>query len=74
MVSWGAHDDAVTVTDARKIATTDGRRSTVVLTQTWTLRTSVLVTAACRIVGRDLTRAEWDQYIGSSVPYQRTCT
>jgi len=73
VVSWGAHDDSVTVTDARRATGTDAQGSTRVLTQTWSLRPSVLEGAACRIVGRDLTRAEWDQYIGSSVPYQRTC-
>ena len=73
VVSWGPHDDSVTVTDARKATGTDAQGSTRVLTQVWSLRPSVLATAACRIVGRDLTRAEWDQYIGSSVPYQRTC-
>jgi WD40 repeat protein len=28
---------------------------------------------ACQIAGRNLSRAEWDQYVGSDVPYVRTC-
>jgi hypothetical protein len=74
VVSWGPHDDSVTVTDARRSTGADGQPSTRVLTQTWSLRPSVLEAAACRIVGRDLTRAEWNHYIGSAVPYQRTCS
>jgi WD40 repeat protein len=30
-------------------------------------------TRACRIVNRNLSKAEWDQYIGASRPYQPTC-
>jgi WD40 repeat protein len=30
-------------------------------------------TAACSIVGRNLTRAEWTQYIGNVLPYQAVC-
>ena len=28
---------------------------------------------ACRIANRNLTRAEWDQFIGPDMPYQRSC-
>jgi WD40 repeat protein len=28
---------------------------------------------ACRIANRNLTQAEWDQYVGSEIPYTRTC-
>jgi hypothetical protein len=31
------------------------------------------VEAACAIVGRDLTRAEWNQYLPTR-PYEPTCT
>jgi WD40 repeat protein len=31
------------------------------------------VTAACAAAGRNLTRTEWAQLVGSSVPYDRTC-
>ena len=33
-----------------------------------------LVRAACGIVGRDLTIAEWQRYVGRSVPYHHTCS
>jgi hypothetical protein len=32
-----------------------------------------LVDVACQQAGRNLTRAEWDQYIGDSLPYQAVC-
>src|SRR5262249_6918822 len=28
---------------------------------------------ACRIANRNLSRQEWDQYIGPDIPYRRTC-
>ena len=28
----------------------------------------------CSLVGRNLTQAEWDQYFGGDVPYERTCS
>jgi WD40 repeat protein/energy-coupling factor transporter ATP-binding protein EcfA2 len=27
----------------------------------------------CSLLGRNLTQAEWDQYIGNNVPYEKTC-
>jgi hypothetical protein len=33
-----------------------------------------LVGAACGIVESDLTIAEWQHYVGSNVPYHRTCS
>ncbi|MEN8229265.1 MAG: hypothetical protein ABFS38_13990 [Bacteroidota bacterium] len=27
----------------------------------------------CSLVGRNLTQAEWDQYFGGDIPYERTC-
>jgi hypothetical protein len=29
---------------------------------------------ACSIANRNLTRAEWNQYVGTTVPYQTLCT
>ena len=46
--------------------------STGVRPVTWSLRTDDSITAACSIVGRDLTTKEWNRYIGSSVPYHHT--
>jgi WD40 repeat protein len=31
------------------------------------------IAEACRIAGRNLTRAEWDRYVGADVPYTRNC-
>ena len=39
----------------------------------WDLRPSSWVRAACDIVGRDLTRAQWRQYVGDS-QYHSTCS
>lgn len=39
----------------------------------WDLRLDRLVDLACRTAGRNLTKAEWEQYLGSQ-PYQRTCS
>jgi hypothetical protein len=30
-------------------------------------------TAACQAAGRNLTRAEWRHFVGSGIPYHRTC-
>ena len=29
--------------------------------------------AACRLAGRNLTPAEWEQYLGDLAPYRATC-
>lgn len=39
----------------------------------WDLRPVSWVRAACEIVGRDLTRAEWRQYLGDT-KYRKTCS
>ena len=36
----------------------------------WDLDPAHWVDAACRLAGRNLTHAEWDQYIGDLAPYQ----
>ena len=38
----------------------------------WNLDPGSWVERACRLAGRNLTRAEWEVYIGG--PYQRTCS
>jgi WD40 repeat protein len=43
-------------------------------TVTWSMRPSDLMQAACAMVRRDLTSAEWDAYVGAGVPYHQTCT
>ena len=39
----------------------------------WDLDPEVWVTAACQLAGRNLTPAEWSQYIGDLAPYRQTC-
>jgi WD40 repeat protein len=38
----------------------------------WNLRLDELKEVACRTAGRDLTREEWQQYMGDQ-PYHKTC-
>jgi len=42
-------------------------------TYLWSLGPEQLVELACRVAGRDLTRAEWEVYLPFR-PYRRTCT
>jgi hypothetical protein len=39
----------------------------------WDLDPNHWTQAACQLAGRNLTRAEWDQYIGNLAPYRTTC-
>jgi WD40 repeat protein len=39
----------------------------------WSLSPRTLKQEACAAIGTNLTRAQWDQYIGSTVPYQLEC-
>jgi len=39
----------------------------------WLWRAEDLIAEACRRLPRNLTRAEWQQYIGPDVPYHPTC-
>ena len=39
----------------------------------WDLDPAHWVNAACEFVGRNLTRAEWDEHMGDLFPYRRTC-
>jgi DNA-binding SARP family transcriptional activator/WD40 repeat protein len=40
----------------------------------WNLDPSDWYGAACRLAGRDLTREEWDAYIGDLAPYHAACS
>ena len=40
----------------------------------WDLDPDVWQEQACLAAGRNLTRSEWDEYLGRDVPYRRTCT
>jgi hypothetical protein len=39
----------------------------------WLYLPEDLITEACSRVTRNLTRAEWAQYIGDALPYQAVC-
>lgn len=39
----------------------------------WNLTVDAWVAAACKIANRNLSRVEWDRYIGSDTGYERTC-
>ena len=39
----------------------------------WDVDFSSLVSRLCTIVNRNLSRAEWQQYLGNNVPYRKTC-
>jgi FOG: WD40 repeat len=54
--------------DGKHVATTSFDGST----RLWDVDPHSWVTHACKIAGRNLTRAEWKQYLGER-PYERTC-
>jgi len=39
----------------------------------WIWRPDDLIAEACSCATRNLTRAEWNQYIGDALPYQAVC-
>jgi len=47
-----------------------GLDNTVIL---WDISFESWQTSACNLVGRNLTQAEWTQFIGSDIPCRRTC-
>jgi DNA-binding SARP family transcriptional activator len=54
----------------------DGLRAAAVTEQgivVWDLDPAHWVDAACQLAGRNLTHAEWDQYIGDLAPYRPSC-
>jgi hypothetical protein len=40
----------------------------------WNLDSASWARKACEIVGRNMSRMEWDQFIGTDVEYHRTCS
>lgn len=40
----------------------------------WETSPSLLVSLLCRILNRDMTPAEWSNYIGNDIPYEKTCS
>jgi WD40 repeat protein len=55
--------------DSRTIAAA-GEDRTVRL---WSTAAGALVAEACRIANRNLSRSEWDRYLGPAIPYERAC-
>ena len=55
--------------DGRRLVTT-GREGTVRL---WDVDSQSWLTRACTIANRNLTREEWDDYIGDLADYRATC-
>jgi WD40 repeat protein len=39
----------------------------------WIYRPENLIADACSCLPRNMTRAEWNQYIGNALPYQAVC-
>jgi WD40 repeat protein len=56
--------------DGRQVAVANHDASGITL---WDLDPSTLADAACSIAGRNLTRSEWDTYLGDLGPYRATC-
>jgi WD40 repeat protein len=54
--------------DGRRLATASGDGTA----RLWRVHVADLVALACRILSRNLTRGEWQQYVGDE-PYRATC-
>jgi hypothetical protein len=62
--------------DGGAVLRSDGLQAAVITSQgivAWDLDPDHWIEAACRLAGRNLTHAEWDQYIGDLAPYHLTC-
>jgi hypothetical protein len=55
--------------DGRLLATAGFQGSAML----WNVDPSTWPAVACAVAGRNLTRAEWRQYLPSGTPYHRTC-
>lgn len=66
----------VTGSDPRTVLRPDGDELVVSAGSalaSWDLRTRRWRTEACRLAGRNLTRAEWSSYLSATDEYRRTC-
>jgi WD40 repeat protein len=61
-------DSAIWNADGSRIITTSSEG-----TRQWYTNISDLIDAACQQAPRNMTHAEWDQYIGENYPYRATC-
>ena len=62
--------------DSEAVLRADGLQAAAMTGQgivVWDLHPEHWIEEACQIAGRNLTRAEWDQYIGDLAPYRATC-
>ncbi|XOV95027.1 MAG: WD40 repeat domain-containing protein [Bacteroidota bacterium] len=39
----------------------------------WPIEPSVLADRICELITRNLTQEEWNEYVGASIPYRKTC-
>jgi WD40 repeat protein len=66
----GAVTFAAFTPDGKYLVTMDGDRTIVA----WLYRPEDLIVDACSRVTRNLTPAEWEQYIGEALPYRAICS
>ena len=61
-------------TGSQVLAVADtGLDSPTAMVTTWPLDPAVLVQSACSVADRNLTPAEWQQFVNSDDPYEKTC-
>jgi WD40 repeat protein len=63
-------DDVEFSPDGKLLASTSAEDSKVLL---WDIETKALVSDACRIANRNLSRDEWSSFVGAEFDYERTC-
>ncbi len=67
------HDDGVTAvafsSDGKYVASGNND----ITTRFWVWQPDDLIVNACATMTRDLTRVEWQQYVGDALPYQAVC-
>jgi hypothetical protein len=69
-------EDVISSVPGGAVLRSDGLRAAAETEQgivVWDLDPAHWVDAACQLASRNLTRAEWDQYIGDLAPYRTTC-
>ena len=54
--------------DGKLLASANG-----ITVRLWDIQVESLVSKACRIANRDLSKAEWSRFVGAEFDYERTC-